>query len=516
MRTPRPILGATALAAVLTLAGCASGGSGSSHGPDRGAGASTAPATRPGEDRRPAIASVLSTPAGNDPQVKVDLVGLNRLGSAHVVVQLRVTNPAAQDIDLGPRLQETNDGGPAGPDGIALVDPAARRLLGPYRQAGGGGCLCSPKRDDSGWYARAGGSLSLFAVLPAPSGGAATTTVYTPLARPFVNVPISAAAPVPPPGERIPNPDGMRLETVSHPIDARSESLDGAQEIHDDGGDVQVNLSADVLFQLNKADLTPRAEALLKTAAQQIDASPGGTVKVEGHADSSGTDAINDPLSQKRADTVKNRLTALVTRTGVAYDAKGYGSSRPLWSNETDEGRRRNRRVTISFPRPQRPGTPQVPAGGTAAPAGQAGPVTAKDGEGKTTMRAEALAVQPIGGDYGVLTYRVTNEGDARAEIPGLSRDDEWMKLRFIGAASASLVDPAARMRYPAARFLLGTGFRSALCLCTGTAGIRLGADILAPHTAREFWSVVKLPPGATSTSVDLGAFPRIAGVPIR
>ncbi|NVI93104.1 OmpA family protein [Actinomadura sp. BRA 177] len=507
MRAPRPLLGMTAIIAglALTATGCDPGGD------DRaGDTASQVPAAPAGPDRRPAIASAMSTRAARNPQVKVDLVGLNRFGPRHLVVQLRVTNSGADTLNVGEQLKdEGSDEDGSVPDGIALIDTAARRLLEPYRRTDGKGCLCTPEKEDFGAYVDPGESQTWFAVLPAPSGHPKTATVYTPLARPFVNVPISDAPPTAPPSDALPSPDATPVRTIAHPIDARAEALDGTTEIHDDGDQVKVSLSSDVLFRLNQTALTPRAEALLRRTAAQIDASPGRTVRIEGHADSSGTDSINDPLSARRADTVRAKLSTLVTRTGVTFDAKGYGSHRPLWSNDTEEGRRRNRRVTVVFQRPPQAG-PTVPASSP----GRSGPVTAKSDDGKTTFSARVTGVHALGGGYGALTYEITNTGTAEGAVPGLDSDEEWMQLKYWAAANVALVDRSAGMRYPAARYVLGTGSRSALCLCTGTAGIRIGMASLFPREKKEFWAIVKLPPGAT-TDVSLTSFPRITGVPV-
>ncbi len=66
--------------------------------------------------------------------------------------------------------------------------------------------------------------------------------------------------------------------------------------------------------------------------------------EVQGHCDNTGSDAVNDPLSQKRAEAV---VTALVSQ-GVAAErlsAVGKGSRSPVADNSTDEGRAKNRRV---------------------------------------------------------------------------------------------------------------------------------------------------------------------------
>jgi outer membrane protein OmpA-like peptidoglycan-associated protein len=71
-------------------------------------------------------------------------------------------------------------------------------------------------------------------------------------------------------------------------------------------------------------------------------------IEISGHTDNTGTDAINEKLSQARADAVKNYLLA----SGVASNriqSKGYGSLKPIATNETEEGRQANRRVEFSI-----------------------------------------------------------------------------------------------------------------------------------------------------------------------
>ena len=71
------------------------------------------------------------------------------------------------------------------------------------------------------------------------------------------------------------------------------------------------------------------------------------SVDVRGYTDSTGSDAINNPLSVNRAQSVANYLT----QNGVAYsqmkNVNGYGSSNPVASNDTAEGRQQNRRVEV-------------------------------------------------------------------------------------------------------------------------------------------------------------------------
>ena len=100
-------------------------------------------------------------------------------------------------------------------------------------------------------------------------------------------------------------------------------------------------LQSDVLFATDSAELTPEGRALLDRLAPCW---AHGRFEIEGHTDSTGTDAINQPLSERRAQAIKDQLV----KDGIdasALTAKGYGSTRPIADNSTPEGRTRNRRV---------------------------------------------------------------------------------------------------------------------------------------------------------------------------
>ncbi|MBA2778930.1 TolC family outer membrane protein [Billgrantia kenyensis] len=112
-----------------------------------------------------------------------------------------------------------------------------------------------------------------------------------------------------------------------------------------------VTLSADALFAVNSAELGPDARQELNELAQQIrNLTDLERVFIAGHADSTGTDAINDPLSQRRADSVAEYLVSQgVDRELI--ETRGYGSHQPVASNDSVEGRRQNRRVEVTLER---------------------------------------------------------------------------------------------------------------------------------------------------------------------
>ena len=121
-------------------------------------------------------------------------------------------------------------------------------------------------------------------------------------------------------------------------------------------GDTEVDLAADVLFAFDSAKLTPAAQAELADTAKLIRERAKGTVRVEGHTDSVGTQAYNVPLSQRRAQAVRDALARLLSDKPTQFSVQGFGASKPIAPNKNPDGsdnpkgRARNRRVTVAIP----------------------------------------------------------------------------------------------------------------------------------------------------------------------
>lgn len=101
-----------------------------------------------------------------------------------------------------------------------------------------------------------------------------------------------------------------------------------------------------VNFQSGSANLTASSRVILNAAATELKRYPELSILIGAHSDSSGSDELNLKLSQKRAESVLQYLVG----QGVAADkltAKGYGEANPIASNETKEGRAKNRRVEL-------------------------------------------------------------------------------------------------------------------------------------------------------------------------
>ena len=100
-------------------------------------------------------------------------------------------------------------------------------------------------------------------------------------------------------------------------------------------------------FASNSDEIREESEPTLQELADVLRRHPDWKVSIEGHTDSIGTDAYNLQLSQKRADAVRNALVSKKGVAGTRLTTAGFGESRPKDTNDTLEGRARNRRVEL-------------------------------------------------------------------------------------------------------------------------------------------------------------------------
>jgi outer membrane protein OmpA-like peptidoglycan-associated protein len=110
---------------------------------------------------------------------------------------------------------------------------------------------------------------------------------------------------------------------------------------------VVVTLADAVLFAFGSAELRPEAEAPLTAVVDLVSQHPGAQVEVDGHTDSVGGVEYNRSLSQQRAAAVADWLAGHGVPRAQLH-ATGYGSTRPVAPNDTDENRQRNRRVELT------------------------------------------------------------------------------------------------------------------------------------------------------------------------
>jgi outer membrane protein OmpA-like peptidoglycan-associated protein len=153
--------------------------------------------------------------------------------------------------------------------------------------------------------------------------------------------------------EREPLDQGSKLTSEVSDLQGLITDLHGRMTDRE----IIIELPSDVLFDFDKADIRPDADATLEKLARLIKQSGDGEIEVNGQTDSVGAEAYNMALSERRASSV---VTWLTTNGGIAagrLKAKGFGKTRPVAANknpdgsDNPEGRQKNRRVEVIIPR---------------------------------------------------------------------------------------------------------------------------------------------------------------------
>ena len=109
---------------------------------------------------------------------------------------------------------------------------------------------------------------------------------------------------------------------------------------------LQLDIPSDISFAVNRAEIRSDFRPILDRFAQTLVSNPAATVQIIGHTDSSGTDAINNPLSVNRAASTRDYLVGRgVQPSRIMID--GRGAWEPVADNGSAEGRAKNRRVEI-------------------------------------------------------------------------------------------------------------------------------------------------------------------------
>ena len=137
----------------------------------------------------------------------------------------------------------------------------------------------------------------------------------------------------------------QRMEDQRKKMEAATQGT-GIDVVKTEDNQLKINVPSDISFDVGRADIKANFATVLDGFAQGLVANPQSRVRIVGHTDSTGSDAINDPLSVNRATRTRDHLVA----RGVALsrvDVSGMGSRQPIAGNDSAEGRGRNRRVEI-------------------------------------------------------------------------------------------------------------------------------------------------------------------------
>jgi outer membrane protein OmpA-like peptidoglycan-associated protein len=114
-----------------------------------------------------------------------------------------------------------------------------------------------------------------------------------------------------------------------------------------------VTLKSDLAFAKNSAELSGAAKvAVAKIARQVRRAKLKGTIEIHGYTDNLGSAAHGLELSRQRAQAVAQYLRGALGGYEIEIAAFGHGEANPIASNATEAGRQKNRRVTITLPKP--------------------------------------------------------------------------------------------------------------------------------------------------------------------
>lgn len=335
---------ALTLVGVMTLSGCVAG---SKPGTDSSAKPSSdnSQGTKPGSSVPPAK-SIQTRVLTIDPPLRVDVLSLGRAAGNSVKLRLRFTNTGTDVVNLYNLFTATQPGESDSMEslgGMTLIDGVNLKQYYP-RLTSDGKCVCS---NWPGTRLDGGKSFDSTILYPAPPQNVRSVDISAQRMPPFTGISIAGSSPNYP-GDTDPSTAALRPPFIT-PLISTSDDLNGGKSIDDQGKSQDIRLSSDVLFKLNKADLSSKANAILKDVASRLDKASATTVKIDGYTDTSGNDAINNPLSRRRAESVKNALQKLVTRSGITYQTAGHGSQDPVASNDSEQGRKMNRRVTVSF-----------------------------------------------------------------------------------------------------------------------------------------------------------------------
>jgi outer membrane protein OmpA-like peptidoglycan-associated protein len=126
----------------------------------------------------------------------------------------------------------------------------------------------------------------------------------------------------------------------------RATAGSGVQVSQTPDNRLKLNIPSDISFDTGRADIKPNLRPILDQFASGLSGQPNTEVRIIGHTDNTGSDAVNDPLSLQRAQAARNYLAARGVDPNRVVIA-GRGEHEPIADNSTEAGRARNRRVEI-------------------------------------------------------------------------------------------------------------------------------------------------------------------------
>lgn len=141
-------------------------------------------------------------------------------------------------------------------------------------------------------------------------------------------------------------------QTIEYEVKDESQAIDVPDnvELEIDGSEVTLSVPDNILFDYDKYDLKKEAKETLKEISHTLQDSFNKKdlhITISGHTDNQGTKEYNKKLSKQRADEVKKFLEEQLSSSDIKFITEGHGDSKPIASNDTEEGQAKNRRVEI-------------------------------------------------------------------------------------------------------------------------------------------------------------------------
>ncbi|WP_367321069.1 OmpA family protein [Streptomyces sp. HUAS ZL42] len=190
--------------------------------------------------------------------------------------------------------------------------------------------------------------IAATSLLGTPTAHADDTPSVPPGTEPTASAPVK----VDPNDPDLKLPEGATLaEPKVLDIKQVVEDQSGDERREDTNADVKFALQAEVLFSKDSAKLSAESKARISAIADEIKKQNATRIRVFGFTDNLGSAAHGDVLSRQRANAVQAALDDELNDSNITFDVRGYGEQYPIASNATEESRRKNRRVEITFPR---------------------------------------------------------------------------------------------------------------------------------------------------------------------
>jgi outer membrane protein OmpA-like peptidoglycan-associated protein len=195
---------------------------------------------------------------------------------------------------------------------------------------------CASTDDDPNKRAKRGAGIG------AAAGAVVGAIIGNQTGNPRTGAVIGAAA-----GAAIGGATGHRMDQQQREL----QQIPGVEVTRPAENQIDVRLTNDILFDVDSAALRPESRQTLNDLAGNFARYPDERIAVEGHTDSTGTPQHNQPLSERRAGSVRDYIVDRGV-SGPQITAYGLGETRPKASNDTPEGRQLNRRVEIHITTP--------------------------------------------------------------------------------------------------------------------------------------------------------------------